>query len=498
MPTDTPALDIPPHLQAIVRRALEQTVNGVVVSDATQPGNPIVYVNSGFTRLTGYGADEVLGRNCKFLQGHECDQAGVQRLREAIARAEDAVVVVRNYRRDGSLFWNRVELSPVRDTATGAVTHFFALQTDVTLEREAEEAAQVRAVGLERAIGSHPLGLVALDEQGRVQLFSPACTGLLGLSPDDAMGLDTPALTERIAQRGGTSADRLPWPTPPDKTLWELHTPQHRVIEVSASPMGALTGQRLVLLRDVTEQRVQQATRDHFLATAAHELRTPLGSIRGFTELLLMRRYSAEESRPLLETVLKQSLRLSAMLDDLLDLAQLDERGGDAFALSAVDLLPIVRQAADVIELPGQKHHLRLELPREPVHVLGHGARLEQVLINLLSNAVKYSPDGGTITCRLQAADADGLCRLSVSDQGLGLSEPDQARLFTRFFRANPGGPIPGTGLGLCIVKEMIDRMGGRIAVASRLGEGTTFTLFLQQAVARTTPTPDDVEKATP
>lgn len=497
MTAHVPDPDIPAHLQAIVRRALEQTVNGVVVSDATQPGNPIVYVNGGFTRLTGYPFAEVLGRSCNFLQGQEREQAGVRRLREAIARGEDAIVVVRNYRRDGSLFWNRVELSPVRDTVTGAVTHFFALQTDVTLEREAEEAAQVRAVGLERAIGAHPLGLIALDDQDRVQLFSPACTDLLGLAADEALGLDTAALTDRIAQDGNASTARLAWPTPPDKTLWELHAPQHRVIEVSASPLGALTGQRLVLLRDVTEQRAQQATRDHFLATAAHELRTPLGSIRGFTELLLMRRYSAEESRPLLETVLKQSLRLSGMLDDLLDLAQLDERGGEAFALSAVDLLPVVRQAADVIELPGQKHCLQLALPREPVRVLGHGARLEQVLINLLSNAVKYSPDGGTITCRVQAADADGLCRLSVSDQGLGLSEQDQARLFTRFFRANPGGPIPGTGLGLCIVKEMVDRMGGRIAVASRLGEGTTFTLFLQPAAAAAA-APATTEKAAP
>lgn len=498
MPTDTPAPDIPPHLQAIVRRAMEQTVNGVVVSDVTQPGAPIVYVNGGFTRLTGYPPSEVLGRNCKFLQADDRDQPGVQQLREAIERAEDVVVVLRNYRRDGTRFWNRVELGPVRDTTTGAVTHFFALQTDVTLEREAEEASQVRAVGLERAIGSHPLGLIALDEQDRVQLYSPACTGLLGLSPDEAMGLDTGALTQRISAFSGGNADQLHWPLPPHHTLWELHTPQHRVVEVSASPMGALTGQRLVLLRDVTQQRVQQATRDHFLATAAHELRTPLGSIRGFTELMLMRHYSADESRPLLETVLKQSLRLSAMLDDLLDLAQLDEQGRQAFALTAVDLLPVVRQAADVIELPGQKHRLVLDLPATPVRVLGHGARLEQVLINLLSNAIKYSPDGGTITCRVHAPGNDDLCALSVSDQGLGLSETDQARLFTRFFRANPGGPIPGTGLGLCIVKEMIDRMGGRIAVASRLGEGTTFTLFLQQAVARTTPTPDDVEKATP
>lgn len=115
---------MPDPFQPIVRRALEQTVNGVVVTDATQPDNPIVYVNRGFTRLTGYPVGEVLGRNCQFLQAGDREQTGVRQLREAVARAEEAVVVLRNYRRDGSLFWNRVELSPVRDPATGAVTHF--------------------------------------------------------------------------------------------------------------------------------------------------------------------------------------------------------------------------------------------------------------------------------------------------------------------------------------------------------------------------------------
>lgn len=482
MSTLSTALPTPsPALRLIVERALQQTVNGVVVADATQPHTPIVHVNPGFTRITGYAAAEVLGRNCSFLQGSEREQPGVQRLREAIARGEDATVVVRNYRRDGRAFWNRVELSPVRDEASGQLTHFFALQTDVTLEREAEESAQLRSVAMERAISAHPLGLLALDNDDRVALFSPACTALLGVAADAVLQVPARELIAQIAAHAGVSAEALAWPTPPDHTLWELQRPHHRVLEVSASPMGTLTGQRLVLLRDVTQQRVQQTTRDHFLSTAAHELRTPLGAIRGFTELMLMRAYTAEAARPLLETVLRQTLRLGSMLDDLLDLAHLDERGRDAFALTPVDLVPVVRRAAEVIELPGQRHRLVLSLPPGPCAALGHAARLEQVLINLLSNAVKYSPEGGDVSCAL-SHDADGGWCLCVTDQGLGMTEQDQARLFTRFFRAHPEGPIPGTGLGLAIAREMVERMGGRITVRSRPGEGSAFSVHLRAA----------------
>jgi signal transduction histidine kinase len=325
------------------------------------------------------------------------------------------------------------------------------------------------------------MGMVTVAADRRVTLFSPASMALLGVGDVQALGLDVRELLQRVAALAGVEPERLPWPDPGQSCLWELPRPHHRVIEVSASPVGSLTGEQMAVLRDVTQQRQQQASRDHFLATAAHELRTPLGCIRGFTELMLMRGYNPEQARPLLETVLKQAVRLGGLLDDLLDLAQLDERGREAFSLVPVDLCQVVRQAREVIELPGHRHQLVLELPAGPFWVLGHAARLEQVVINLLSNAVKYSPDGGVVHCRVALSDMAGECTLSVADQGIGLSEDDVGRLFTRFFRANPGGPIPGTGLGLSLVKEMVERMQGRVTASSRLGQGTTFVLHLQR-----------------
>lgn len=118
--------------------AVASSIDGIVICDATQADYPMVYVNPAFERITGYAAADVLGKSCKFLQGSDYDQSGVQQIRLALAEQRDIDVVLRNYRRDGSLFWNSLRIAPVRDT-TGAVTHFVGVQTDVTRRVQSEE-----------------------------------------------------------------------------------------------------------------------------------------------------------------------------------------------------------------------------------------------------------------------------------------------------------------------------------------------------------------------
>lgn len=487
--------------ERIVSLALAHTVNGVVITDATQAHNPIVHVNAGFTRLTGYEACEVIGRNCNFLQGRERDQPEVAHLRAAIAAGQSLTVVIRNFRKDGTPFWNQVELSPVRDEDTGRVTHFFALQTDVTLRRQTERANALRAIELERMFRGGPLGMVMVDEDGCVGLVTPALWRLLGLPAQPVQGLGLEAFSRRLESAlqqsrtleqpaaaavpaAATAAigdgASLAWPRAGEHTRWELEGPVPRSLDVSAFELGSLTRERIYVVRDITQEEAEQTTRSQFLAAAAHELRTPLGSISGFTELLLMRSYQPEQARPLLETILRQSMRLSALLNDLLDLSQMDTLGSQAFANSRVSLSGVIHTAVQVARPPGSDRQIVLDLPEADVCVQGHSGKLEQVLINLLSNAIKYSPDGGEVTLRVNVDQPSSTAHLSVTDRGLGLSDAHQARLFTRFFRADPGGPIPGTGLGLVIVKELVERMGGRISVQSRLGAGSTFTVSLQ------------------
>lgn len=120
-------------------RALSVAAEGISIADARRPGRPLIYVNDGFFRLTGYTADEVLGRNCNFLQGEDADPETIRTMREAMTAGRDVTVEIRNRRKDGTPFWNRLSITPVRDDA-GDVTHFIGVQSDVTERREAEEA----------------------------------------------------------------------------------------------------------------------------------------------------------------------------------------------------------------------------------------------------------------------------------------------------------------------------------------------------------------------
>ena len=468
----------------IVELALAQTVNGVVVSDATLPDRPIVHVNEGFSRITGYSAAEVLGRNCKFLQGTDTEQTAIATMRQALDRHEAVTVVLRNYRKDGTMFWNQVEMNPVRDPSTGEVTHFFALQTDITHRRQAEERAQLRALEVERMLSASPMGMLTFDRDERIKLINPALSRLFPLNDDPMRSHSLDDWHRQLCQQLGQAQDQLPWPAQGGTSLWRLESPAHRVLEVSLAWSGDDSGDRLITFRDVTQEQDQHASQSAFLATAAHELRTPLGSICGFTELMLMRRYSSEQARPLLETVLSQATRLNALINDLLDLSRMDALGAEAFALQPTLAAEVMQRTAQLIEgtlqAPGQDRRLDLQLPDADLHVHAHPQKLEQVLINLLSNAVKYSPGGGAVQLRA-SLDADPhWLRIDVQDHGLGLSPEHVSRLFTRFFRAHPNSSISGTGLGLVIVKELVERMGGRISVHSELGIGSTFSVHLK------------------
>lgn len=157
---------------ALKDRALDVAAEGITIADARLPSRPLIYANDGFERLTGYPVGEVLGRNCRFLQGPDTDPAAVAEIRAAVAEQRECVVEVLNYRRNGSKFWNRLSITPVRDES-GVVTHYIGIQSDVTARREAED-------GLRRAKAAldHDLKLAARVQQA---LLPPASLQVGGL-----------------------------------------------------------------------------------------------------------------------------------------------------------------------------------------------------------------------------------------------------------------------------------------------------------------------------
>ena len=159
----------------LLERAIASSNNGIVITDATQPNNPIIYVNPGFECITGYSAEEVIGQNSRFLQGAETMQPAIEKVRTALREQRDCHVTLRNYRKDGTLFWNALSISPMRDE-TGGLTHYVGVQTDITKRKQAEEALRRQLVAVEAAMD----GMAILNSKGEYIYLNEAHVKLFG------------------------------------------------------------------------------------------------------------------------------------------------------------------------------------------------------------------------------------------------------------------------------------------------------------------------------
>jgi two-component system OmpR family sensor kinase len=233
--------------------------------------------------------------------------------------------------------------------------------------------------------------------------------------------------------------------------------------------------------RQKSETKVRQ-----FVADASHELRTPLTAIRGYTELMRMTEHLTPDGQKSLARVQSQSERMSALVEDLLLLARLDE--GQPLKLGEVDLTQLVVEGVSDGKVMAPGHRWRLELPEEPVLVRGDAFRLRQVLANLLSNARKHTPAGTTVATRVSVSP-EGMALVTVTDDGGGIPADFVDHAFSRFARADAartvapdatGAPqAEGTsGLGLAIVQSIVEAHGGRVTVTSRPGH-TQFAVLL-------------------
>lgn len=232
--------------------------------------------------------------------------------------------------------------------------------------------------------------------------------------------------------------------------------------------------------RLVDELRQLDSYKSTLIATLAHELKNPLTAILGHAEMLDASPDLTPSARNSISAVERGAARMQRLVDDLLVLA----RAGDphsAFTPAPVDLHAAVLDALDLMRVTINRKELEVvvETPTDGLEVMAESDGVERVVSNLVSNATKYTPEGGRITVRLQAAARE--VRLDVVDTGIGISERDQEHLFSEFFRStNPAAvALPGTGLGLAIVKSIVERHRGRITCESTLGRGARFSVFL-------------------
>jgi signal transduction histidine kinase len=263
-----------------------------------------------------------------------------------------------------------------------------------------------------------------------------------------------------------------------------------RLPEAGPGEVGALTRSFNTMAQELDHRqreletqneqlRESEQLKSEVISIVSHEVRTPLASVLGFTSLLLQRDFDEETQHRYLGIIDTQARRLAALVDDFLDVQRLEEhRLG--LAHDRVDVSELLREQVGLFAGQSANHRLELSVPDDPLLVAGDGGRLTQVLANLLSNAIKYSPDGGEV--RVAAEPRDGLVAISVADQGLGIQEPQQDRIFTKFFRGDAGATgITGTGLGLAVSREIVEAHGGTIGFDSDPSTGSTFWVELPE-----------------
>jgi signal transduction histidine kinase len=217
-----------------------------------------------------------------------------------------------------------------------------------------------------------------------------------------------------------------------------------------------------------------------FLSMAAHDLRTPLTSIRGYSTLLAKDAHLPDQYRKPLRTIAVQADKLNRLISDLLDLDQI-EQGRLAIKPESCDLGEIVREVVEAIEAYArdQGKEIATVLPERPLQIRADSAAIWRVLHNLVGNAVKYTDRGGRI--RVSASQTAAETIIQVADNGLGMSDEEMSRLFQLYYRTGQAvdSKVAGTGVGLFIVKTLVEAHGGSIAVSSRPDQGSTFTVRL-------------------
>lgn len=488
---------------ALRDRALQAASNGIIIASLESPDCPIIYANPAFERITGYTAAEALGKNCRFLHAKDRSQPEIGMLRKAIANRQDCQVTLRNYRKDGRAFWNQLTISPVVHPASGAVTHYIGVQTDITERKNSEDILVEWLSRLDAIFTLSPDPIVCFDSEGRLSYANAAAERTFQTSLGALKDMRVKTFYDHVRRhaRSASSVDALiprdespnsvlgAAEVPPDVVI-ELETPVRRILQQTYRYCGSTSTSLVLYYRDITREAELDRMKSEFLSTAAHELRTPMASIMGFSELLMMRRYDEAKTHELLATINRQAQRLTTLLTDLLDLARIEARRAEGLHFEWMPLCPLLDDTLSAFLTPEGRQPVIRRWVNGAHEIRADRGKFQQALFNLLSNAYKFSPDGGDIHVDIVGShprDAS-LVGIEVRDHGIGLSSEEKTHVFERFYRSDRSGHIPGTGLGLSLVKEIMLAHGGDVTLESMVNEGTTVTLWFPGRCSPATP----------
>ena len=410
-------------------------------------------------------------------------------------------VEIQRKRQDGEIFWTLQSMTPIRMEGEEAIVSWVV---DIDALKRAEERVRESEQRLFAILEDSPIGVVVIDMEDKKAVFTNRrMAEMMGLTREQV--LQTPiagfyhdpsardAIVEKFYRDGSINQLEIAMDHAGGEVFWVLRAMFPFTYE----------GHDAVLAwnYDITERKeaetdimrakeaAEEATKAKatFLATMSHEIRTPMNGVIGMADLLAQTELAGDQ-RQMLSTIRDSGNSLLTIINDILDFSKI-EAGKLEIEAIAMSLADVVEGAAATLGVNAAKKGLRLVThidPRLPPFVLGDSVRVRQIMFNLIGNAIKFT-EAGEVVARADLVENGGLrVRFSIIDQGIGISEEGQAKLFQAFSQAETSTTrkFGGTGLGLTICQRLAELMGGEIGVDSTLGEGSTFHVTLPFAVA--------------
>lgn len=336
------------------------------------------------------------------------------------------------------------------------------------------DALTIEANRHQRLFDNMTDGVLIADAEGRVITANQACLevfGLTGFLPDSGLQhiLIEPAFLEaarRVLAEGGTEEIRA------------VRKKRSFLAIINSGGDGGV----IVLLRDITRLEEAEKIRSEFVSNVSHELKTPLTSIRGFTELLLSGKVQDEDTKnKYLGLIDSESHRLMLLINDILNLSELEALEGGQYesVVIEVNMAELAAEVAETLKGVAAVQNVTIHTELQSCPIQADPIRIKEMLINLTDNAIKYNVEGGKVTVSTAVEGENAVLR--VSDTGIGIPEESQARIFERFYRVDKGRSrkAGGTGLGLAIVKHIAELYHGSVSVSSEIGKGTTMQVRL-------------------
>ncbi|MEG0288242.1 MAG: cell wall metabolism sensor histidine kinase WalK [Carnobacterium sp.] len=350
---------------------------------------------------------------------------------------------------------------------------------------EAQESTEAERRRLNSVLTHMTDGVIATDRRGKIVIINEMAMEMLNVTQETAIGR---SILEVLKKEKEFSLRKLL--ENEEELSFNFSTPENPLIlqggfSLIQRETGFISG-IVCVLHDVTEQEKIERERRDFVSNVSHELRTPLTSMRSYLEALIDGAWKDPEIAPnFLQVTQEETDRMIRMISDLLNLSRMDA-GNSELELEYININELMSHVLDRFDMmiqssdrPKKAFSIKREFTNRQIWTEIDTDKMMQVFDNIMNNAIKYSPDGGTITCRLQ--ETHNSVVISVSDQGMGIPRKDLPHVFDRFYRVDKARArsMGGTGLGLAISKEVIQRHGGKIWVDSIEGKGTTFYVSL-------------------